>query len=281
MGRMNGFKALFHKKAKLLFVGVILMVLLVVLFPFQKVEIGQMGVMYNSYTGEVSDHILPGWHYVMPFVQELTVYPVNERTYVISRDQTNWNNGIDASITTPSMDNQTLSMDVTFSYSIDRDKLRDIYEKFDGKTITEIEKLYFYDVFKDAIVNTVSTYTAYDVYSTKRKEIQDVVLTKLMEKYIDSGIQINNVYINTVRLSEELTSILRAEALAQAAIIEAQGKSDANKLLSDSLSEKIMKYESLSKLSESLKLVVVPSGSGTEIDFSNIIDQILNSDTTE
>lgn len=277
----KAFIALFHKKRRILLVLIILAVFLFIIFPFQKVKISQIGVRYNNYTGEVTDNILPGWHYVIPFLHDLTVYPVNERIYVISRDQTNWNQGIDGSITTPAKDNQTVSMDVTFIYSLERDKLKDIYERYDGLTLGEIESLYLDEVFKDAIITTVAKYNAYDVYSSKRQEIQEEVLAKLQDKYKDSGILIQSVYINKVRLSEELTSILRAEALAQAAIIEAQGKSDANKLLSESLSDKIMKYESLSKLSESLKLVVVPSGSNTDLDFANIIDQILDTGSSE
>lgn len=281
MSLRNILKILFNKKVKLLIIGLFLFVLLMVIYPFQKVEIGHLGVMYNNISGKITGYKQPGLHYVIPFVQDVTVYPINERTYVISRDQKNWNNGIDGSITTPTKDNQTISMDVTFLYSFEQEKLNDIYERFDGKTIAEIEKIYFDDAFRDAIINTVSDYTAYDVYSTKRQEIQDTVLAKLQEKYQDTGVKIKNVYIGMVRLSDELVSILRAEALAQAAIIEAQGKSDANKLLSDSLSETIIRYESLNKLSESLKLVVVPSGSNTEFDFSKLIEQILGTDNVE
>ena len=84
------------------------------------------------------------------------------------------------------------------------------------------------------------------------------------------------MYIETVRLSPETESIIRAESLAEAARIEAQGKSDANKLISESLTDKIMAYEALSKLSESLRLIIVPSGTDSQLDFSKIIEQILN-----
>ena len=37
-----------------------------------------------------------------------------------------------------------------------------------------------------------------------------------------------------------------------------------------------MMYEALSKLSDSLKLIVVPSGTDSQMDFSKILEQILN-----
>ena len=271
-------KTILRNKVSVFITGLLLFVFIVLLFPFQRVGIGQLGVLYNSFTGNVKEPISPGWHYVIPFVQELTVYPETERTYIISRDQKSWNNGIDASIATPSNDNQTLSIDVTFVYLMEKDKLQSIYEKYNGKPIGEIEKEYFDGIFKDAIINTVSKYSSYDVYSTKRNDIQEEVLKILKDEFKGSGVLLKDVYINTVRLSEEMNSIIQAEALAKAEIIEAQGKSDANKLISDSLSEKIMKYESLTKLSNSLKLVIVPSGSDTDLDFSDILNQMLNQD---
>ena len=212
----------------------------------------------------------------MPLVQELAVYPVNEVTYKIYRDNKNWTNGIDASIVTPTLDNQKISIDATFVYVLDQSSLTNLYNRFNGNSITEIESNYLDSIFKDAIVNTVSRYSAYDVYSNKREEIQNLVREIVESRLIEMGISVKYVFIDAVRLSSETESIIKAEALAEAARIEAQGKSDANTLISDSLTDKIMMYEALSKLSDSLKLIVVPSGTDSQMDFSKILEQILN-----
>ena len=102
--------------------------------------------------------------------------------------------------------------------------------------------------------------------------VREIVESRLIEM----GISVKYVFIDAVRLSSETESIIKAEALAEAARIEAQGKSDANTLISDSLTDKIMMYEALSKLSDSLKLIVVPSGTDSQMDFSKILEQILN-----
>ncbi|MDF2841834.1 MAG: spfh domain / band 7 family protein [Herbinix sp.] len=268
-------KNLFKKKHFITILFISFIVLFILFLPLKKVEIGDRGILYDNIQGQVTNILKPGWHFVIPITQELTSYPITEKSYVIARDSKNWSNGIDASITTPSSDNQTLSIDVSFQYYLDQNKLEYIYEKYDGKEILEIEKTYLKDIFKDSIIHTVSQYTAYDVYSTKRKEIQNNVLDILRRKLEGSGIMINDTFINNVRLSEEMNSIIKAKAVAKAAVIEAEGKSAANKLINDSLSNKIMQYESLSKLSESLKLVIVPSDSNTQLDFSKILEQML------
>lgn len=251
-------------------------VLLLLAAPLKKVDIGYGGVLYNSLAkGPSEKSVSPGWHFVVPFIHELAVYPTNDITYKIYRDNKNWTNGIDASIVTPTLDNQKVSIDVTFVYALDQSRLTELYNRFNGESISAIETEYLDSIFKDAVVNAVARYSAYDVYSSKREEMQNLVKETVQNKLADMGITIKYVFIDTVRLSDETESIIKAMALAEAARIEAQGKSDANTLISDSLTDKIMTYEALSKLSDSLKLIVVPSGTDSQMDFSKILEQVL------
>ena len=266
----------FLKGKNKIVIVLVVIILLILLAPIQKVEVGQQGIIYNSFGGRISSDLSSGWHVVIPFVQSLTSYPVNDRAYKIYRDNNSWNNGIDASIATPTNDNQKVSIDATFIYSLDKEKLSYIFERFDGKNIGAIEKSFLDDIFKASVINIVAQYSVYDVYSTKRGEIQAKIFDDLSEKLSKTGIILKEMFIDTVRLSTETESIIKAQALAEAARIEAQGKSDVNKLISDSLTDKIMTYEALQKMSESLKLIIVPSGSDAQLDFTKIIEQILN-----
>lgn len=267
---------------KILFI-VIFIILVVIFMPLSKVNIGEKAVVYNYITGEITKNVPAGWHLVLPFMHKMTIYPVNDQTYKIWRDNKNWNNGIDASIITPTSDNQKVSIDATFVYSVNTECLDYIFERFNGEGVDSIEKNYLDNIFNNAVVSVVSQYSAYEVYSTKRVDIQNKILEMLKDEIANNGLILKYVYIDTVRLSEEAEAIIRAQALAEAAIIEAQGKSDANRLLSDSLSDTIMTYEAINQLSKSLQLVVIPSGTGTEIDFSKIIEQVLKQeeDTSE
>ena len=263
------------KKKGIFFIAVFL-IICVLINPLRKVEVGQNAIIFNSLSNSISDNIHPGWHFVLPFIQKMTVYPINDQTYKIYRDNKNWNNGVDASITTPTNDNQKVSIDITFVYSLMPEKLSYIFEKYNGDDVRDIEEKYLDDILKNAVISIVSKYSAYEVYSTKRVEIQNKISKEVKQEIAVNGIELKYMYIDKVRLSEETESIIKARALAEASIIEAQGKSDANKLLSNSLNDKIMTYEALGKLSESLKLIVVPSGSESELYFSKILEQIVN-----
>lgn len=272
LGKIKDF---FKGKNKIIIVAVVI-VILILLAPIQKVEIGQQGIIYDSLRGKSSSNISPGWHIVIPFFQDLTSYPINDKAYKIYRDNKNWNNGVDASITTPTNDNQKVSIDATFIYVLDKDKLNYIFERFNGHELAQIEKGFLDDIFKASVINVVTQYSAYDVYSVKRSEIQTKIFEDISKKVSDTGIILKDMYIDTVRLSQETESIIKAQALAEAARIEAQGKSDANKLISDSLTDKIMTHEALQKMSESLKLIIVPSGSENQMDLTKIFEQMLS-----
>lgn len=274
--KIEKIRSVLKGKKKGMFFAITFLVLCVLINPFKKVEVGENAIIFNSLNNSISDNIQPGWHFVIPFIQKMTVYPINEQTYKIYRDNKSWSNGVDASITTPTNDNQKVSIDITFVYTLMPKKLNYIFKKFNGDDVKNIEQKYLDDILKNAVISIVSKYSAYEVYSTKRVEIQNRISTEVKQKIAINGLEMKYIYLDNVRLSEEVESIIKAQALAEAAIIEAKGKSDANKLLSNSLNDKIMTYEALGKLSESLKLIVVPSGSGSELDFSKILEQVVN-----
>lgn len=74
------------KKKMVISIFVTAIVLLLIIAPIKKVDIGYQGVMYNSLSKDAAaQSISPGWHFVLPLVQDMEVYPVNEITYKIYR----------------------------------------------------------------------------------------------------------------------------------------------------------------------------------------------------
>ena len=113
-----------------------------------------------------------------------------------------------------------------------------------------------------------------DVYSHRRAEIQDDIKMLLQKKLEPMGIGIESILLKEVRLTPEAEAVLSAETRKQAAIIEAIGKSEANQLISKSLTENIIKLQTLERLGSDLKLVIVPSTSKNQINLDGIFDSI-------
>ncbi len=253
------------------------LIFLIILDPVQKIEVGQRGIIYNNLIGKVEESQLDdGWHFVIPFIEELTVYPISEQTYTVARAAETWLNGEDTSLWVPTSDRQRVGLDILFTYQFDKDSLKNIYERFQGKDIYTIESEFLDSWFRHAVISIVTQNSLYDVYSQKRSTIQDQMLIALEEKLAPLGINVESVLIKEVRLTPESEAILLAEARKEAEIISAMSKSEVNKLISQTLTEDIIRLQTLEKLSSNLKLVVVPGTIDNSLNLDSIINNLAN-----
>lgn len=136
---------------------------------------------------------------------------------------------------------------------------------------------------RSAARSVVGRYTPEQLYSSKRDAIQKEIFEETKNLVDKQYIQLNDILIRDVtlpptikeaierKLKQEQESLeyefrlVTAQKEAEKVIIEAQGKADANKILSASLTDKILKdkgIEATLKLSQSpnSKIVVVGSG---------------------
>jgi regulator of protease activity HflC (stomatin/prohibitin superfamily) len=129
----------------------------------------------------------------------------------------------------------------------------------------------------------VGRYTPEQLYSSKRDVIQTEIFVETKKILDKQFIQLNEILVRDVtlpptikeaierKLKQEQESLeyefrlVTAKKEAEKQIIEAQGKADANKILSASLTEKILQdkgIEATIKLSESSNSKVIVIGAG-------------------
>ncbi len=136
---------------------------------------------------------------------------------------------------------------------------------------------------RSAARSVVGRYTREQLYSTKRDAIQEEIFLETKKIVEPQYIQLNSILIRDVtlpptikeaierKLKQEQESLeyefrlVTAQKEAERQRIEAQGKADANRILSASLTDKILQdkgIEATLKLSESPNSKVVVIGSG-------------------
>lgn len=136
---------------------------------------------------------------------------------------------------------------------------------------------------RSAARSVVGRYTPEQLYSSKRDAIQQEIFEETKKIVEDQYIQLNEVLVRDVtlpptikdaierKLKQEQESLeyefrlVTAAKEAEKQIIEAQGKADANRILSASLTDKILQdkgIEATIKLSESTNSKVIVIGSG-------------------
>jgi regulator of protease activity HflC (stomatin/prohibitin superfamily) len=138
---------------------------------------------------------------------------------------------------------------------------------------------------RSATRSVVGRYTPEQIYSSKRDVIQEEIFDETEKIVKDQYIQLNDVLVRDVtlpaaikdaierKLDQEQQSLeyefrlITAQKEAQKQIIEAQGKADANRILSASLTDKILQdkgIEATLRLAESPNAKVVIIGSGKD-----------------
>ncbi|HLT33080.1 MAG TPA: prohibitin family protein [Aquaticitalea sp.] len=255
---------------KIVLPAIIIGIILIILLAKSAVTIGsgEAGVLYKTFGGGVVTDEPPlgeGFHVVAPW-NKVIVYEVRQQE-LFEKMQVLSSNGLE------------IRLDASVWYL-------PIYNDL-GKLHQNIGENYLQRVIQPAIRSAARSvggrYTPEQLYSSKRDAIQDEIYEETKKILDKQYIQLNEILVRDVtlpptiknaierKLKQEQESLeyefrlVTAQKEAQRQIIEAQGKADANKILSASLTDKILRdkgIEATIKLSESNNSKVIVIGSG-------------------
>lgn len=205
---------------------------------------GEAGVLYKTFSGGVvtdEPALDEGFHFILPwnkvYTYEIRQHELFEHMKVLS------SNGLD------------INLDASVWYRPKVEELGILHKRIGRNYLERVIK----PAIRSATRSVVGRYTPEQIYSSKRdviqKEIDDETKIILDDKHIELvSVLVRDVTLpNTIKdaierkLGQEQESLeyefrlQKATKEAQKQIIEAQGKADANKILSASLTEKILK----------------------------------------
>ena len=234
------------------------------------VDAGEAGVLWKRFGGGVVTDKPPlgeGFHIVAPWntviIYEVRQQELTEKMKVLS------SNGLD------------IQLEATAWYQPQIESLGLLHQTKGQNYLDRVLK----PAIRSATRSVVGRYTPEQIYSSKRDIIQNEIFdeTKIIVK--DQFIQLNDVLVRDVtlpgaikdaierKLDQEQQSLeyefrlITAQKEAEKQIIEARGKADANKILSASLTDKILQdkgIEATLRLAESPNAKVVIIGSGKD-----------------
>ena len=256
-------------------IGIPVIFTLIVLFLLVSksavtVDSGEAGVLFKTFgDGVVVDeppmgegfHIVAPWNKV--FIYEVRQQELFEKMKVLS------SNGLE------------IQIDASAWYEPVYNELGNLHQSLGQGYLQRVIQ----PAIRSAARSVIGRYTPDDLYSTKRDAIQ-VEIFEETKKILDRQyVQLNEVLVRDVTLpptikeaierklkqeQESLEYEFRLESArkeAEKVIIEAQGKADANRILSASLTEKILQdkgIEATTKLAESPNTKVVVIGSAKD-----------------
>lgn len=240
--------------------GIGVLVLLIGFMVFvEKVPEGKVAVVYSPSNG-AKEILNPGWH-LIGLLEKTQEYPTR---VTIVKDN--------ISVTTE--DGKKITMPVRYEMKVDKSKVLDIFKELGSQKIEQIQEGYLAQKLFKSAREVVSGYSVLDIYGTKTSEASAKV-TELMAKESDKlGFIIADVTLGTpeldentqkaidarVQASQELEKLklekqiateqaekkrIEAKGTADAKIEKAKGESEANKLLSNSITPELLKLKEM------------------------------------
>ncbi len=258
------------KLPKVALPAIFILIALVILISKSAVTIGsgESGVLYKTFGGGVVTDAPPlgeGFHIVAPwnkvFVYEVRQQEVFEKMQVLS------SNGLE------------IKLDASAWFEPKREFLGKLHQEKGEAYVQRV----LLPTIRSAARSVVGRYTPEQLYSSKRDAIQQEIYEETKKIVDGQYIQLNEVLVRDVtlpptikeaierKLKQEQESLeyefrlVTAQKEAEKVRIEAQGKADANQILSASLTDKILQDKGIDatlELSKSpnAKIVIVGGG---------------------
>ena len=249
---------------------IIIIILAIIVLAKSAVTIGsgEAGVLYRTFGGGVVTDKPPmgeGFHLVLPwnkvYIYEVRQQELFEKMKVLS------SNGLE------------IKIDASAWYKPVVADLGNLHQTLGENYLQRVIQ----PAIRSAARSVVGRYTPEQLYSSKRDAIQDEIFEETKKILESQYVQLNEVLVRDVtlpptikeaierKLKQEQESLeyefrlVTAAKEAEKVIIEAEGKADANRILSASLTDKILQDKGIDatlKLAESpnTKIVIVGSG---------------------
>jgi regulator of protease activity HflC (stomatin/prohibitin superfamily) len=228
------------------------------------IESGHGGVLFKTFGGglKVEKTYGEGFHFIAPW-NRMIVYEVRQKEIAEVMNVLS-SNGLE------------INVDVSAWYQPVYDEIGFLHQNIGADYLQRV----VIPALRSAARSVIGRYTPEQIYSTKRDAIQDEIYEETKNILTPKHVQLNRALIRSITLPQNLKNAIesklkqeqlaleyefkleRAQQEAERQRIEAEGKAAANRILSASLTEKILRdkgIEATIKLSESpnSKIVVI------------------------
>lgn len=236
---------------------------------FFRIEASERAVLFRVLSGTLEkDKIIgPGWHMKSPW-NEVYIYEVSE-------------NKIEETMDVLDKNGLNISVDVTVRFHPKYDAIGTIQENFRGDYIHRL----IIPEARSSVRQVMGRYTAEEIYSTKRPEVESAIKEETRKVLGASGneVEMKSLLIRSIKLPDQIKMAIEnklkqeQEALAYQFRLEkekseaerkriaAEGEAQANKIINSSLTPELLRMrgiEATKDISKSPNAKVIVVGGG-------------------
>ncbi len=259
---------MYPKNLLIKFAPVIVIVAGLILFTTctKRIDPGYAGIevdLYGGNKGVQSYSLRTGMVFYNPLMTSIVTYPVFVQTAIWTRSADE-GKATNEEITFNSKEGLVISGDVNLSYQLDEKKVPDFYVKFRQDNLDHFTHGIMRNLTRDAFNEEAVNFTVEELYGVRKEEFLSKVKERVNVNIQTYGIKIEQFgFVGALRIPENVINALNAkieatqnaikaenvlrqtEAEAQQQITRAKGASEANRLLTSSISQQLIEWRRL------------------------------------
>jgi regulator of protease activity HflC (stomatin/prohibitin superfamily) len=260
------------KRIQYIIISVVAIVVLLLIFGSQMffvIKPGERAVIFKKFGGGLDKEniFIPGFHVIAPW-NDLIRYDVKEQKSEETMDVLD-KGGL------------SINVDVTIIFNPFYNKIGYLHENIGANYVSVM----VIPNVRSSVRAVTGRYTAEEIYSTKRGEVESEIIEATRNALAQKNIEMKDLLIRSIALPDKIKQAIedklqqqqealayqfrldREESEAQRKRIEAQGIADYNRIISASLTDRILKQKGIDatlELANSANSKVVVIGSGDD-----------------
>ena len=257
---------------------IVIVVLIFVISCITTVPAGYIAVQYDIRGGIRDEVLTQGWHFVSPMIKT-RLYSVSlNQSYLTASDM--GDSPRNESYSACTAEGKEVVIDLTYTYQYAAEDIVGLFSRFKGQDGTEIRDSFIKPNIVSWSKEVIAKYKVTALLGSERANINSALSDYLADKFAPYGIKISNVSLINIDVDEETsrsinakitaqqnaetqainnqTSIDKANADAQverttaqahadALLIAAEAEAKANRMLDESLSDKVLDSKKIEK----------------------------------
>lgn len=257
----------------------LIFVFLLILASVVQVEPGMVGV--QKLFGKVKNNVLEsGLNLINPLVK-VVMFDIKTENYTMSGVLDEGTKQTDDAIRVLSADGLEVIIDLTVLYKVIPSEAPRILKEVG----TEYRSVLVRPICRTGIRDNAVYYDAVSLYSSKRQEFQDRIFSAIESNFKERGLLLEQLLVRNITLPEsvkaaieskinaeqeaqKMTFVLQKERQeAERKRVEAQGIADYQKILTSTITDKLLQYEMIKAISASpnAKVIIMTNEKGLPI----------------
>jgi regulator of protease activity HflC (stomatin/prohibitin superfamily) len=216
----------FSEARRALFSGRVFLVLLIAIglsllsSSLVFIEPQESGVVISlvSPNGYRDRPLRSGLHFLIPLAERVVLYPIYWQTYTMSAETLEGSKTGNDAITARTADGQVVNLDSSVIYRLDGNEVNRIHIEFQNRYVEDFIR----PLMRGVIRTEVSQFTADEVNSSKRKDLETSLEDTLRERFGDKGFILDTFLLRNISFSQQYSTALESKQVAEQGRIQSE-----------------------------------------------------------